>query len=204
MTTRDHRGSLFVVSAPSGAGKTTLCQRLASELENIRHSVSYTTRKPRKDEVNDRDYTFIDRDTFMRMVAADDFVEWAEVHGNLYGTSRNRIEEMLVSGVDVMLDIDTQGAAQMRKLRKAVCIFIMPPSMEVLRQRIDTRRSNSPDDIELRLRRATDEIREYKNYDYVIVNDRFEDALAGLKAIVTAERLRTERINPQWVNNFGI
>lgn len=200
----NHRGSLFVVSAPSGAGKTTLCQRLASEIENIRHSVSYTTRKPRKGEINDRDYTFTDRDTFMRMAEADDFIEWAEVHGNLYGTSKNRIEDMLVSGMDVMLDIDTQGAAQMRKLREAVYIFIMPPSMEVLRQRIDTRMSNSPDDIDMRLRRATDEIREYKNYDYVIVNDRFEDALAGLKAIVTAERLRTARINPQWVKNFGI
>lgn len=200
----NHRGSLFVVSAPSGAGKTTLCQRLASEIEDIRHSVSYTTRKPRKGEVNDRDYTFTDRDTFMRMAEADDFIEWAEVHGNLYGTSKNRIEDMLVSGMDVMLDIDTQGAAQMRKLREAVYIFIMPPSMEVLRQRIDTRMSNSPDDIDIRLRRATDEIREYKNYDYVIVNDRFEDALAGLKAIVTAERLRTARINPQWVKNFGI
>lgn len=200
----NHRGSLFVVSAPSGAGKTTLCQRLASEIEDIRHSVSYTTRKPRKGEVNDRDYTFTDRDTFMRMAEADDFIEWAEVHGNLYGTSKNRIEDMLVSGMDVMLDIDTQGAAQMRKLREAVYIFIMPPSMEVLRQRIDTRMSNSPDDIDMRLRRATDEIREYKNYDYVIVNDRFEDALAGLKAIVTAERLRTAMINPQWVKNFGI
>lgn len=200
----NHRGSLFVVSAPSGAGKTTLCQRLASEIENIRHSVSYTTRKPRKGEINDRDYTFTDRDTFMRMADADDFIEWAEVHGNLYGTSKNRIEDMLVSGMDVMLDIDTQGAAQMRKLREAVYIFIMPPSMEVLRQRIDTRMSNSPDDIDMRLRRATDEIREYKNYDYVIVNDRFEDALAGLKAIVAAERLRTARINPQWVKNFGI
>lgn len=204
MTMWNHRGSLFVVSAPSGAGKTTLCQRLASEIEDIRHSVSYTTRKPRKGEVNDRDYTFTDRDTFMRMAEADDFIEWAEVHGNLYGTSKNRIEDMLVSGMDVMLDIDTQGAAQMRKLREAVYIFIMPPSMEVLRQRIDTRMSNSPDDIDMRLRRATDEIREYKNYDYVIVNDRFEDALAGLKAIVTAERLRTARINPQWVKNFGI
>lgn len=204
MTMWNHRGSLFVVSAPSGAGKTTLCQRLASEIENIRHSVSYTTRKPRKGEINDRDYTFTDRDTFMRMAEADDFIEWAEVHGNLYGTSKNRIEDMLVSGMDVMLDIDTQGAAQMRKLREAVYIFIMPPSMEVLRQRIDTRMSNSPDDIDMRLRRATDEIREYKNYDYVIVNDRFEDALAGLKAIVTAERLRTARINPQWVKNFGI
>lgn len=204
MTIWNHRGSLFVVSAPSGAGKTTLCQRLASELDNIRHSVSYTTRRPRKGEVNDRDYTFTDRDTFMRMVETDDFIEWAEVHGNLYGTSKNRIEDMLVSGMDVMLDIDTQGAAQMRKLREAVYIFIMPPSMEVLRQRIDTRMCNSPDDIDMRLRRATDEIREYKNYDYVIVNDRFEDALAGLKAIVTAERLRTARINPQWVKNFGI
>lgn len=204
MTMWKHRGSLFVVSAPSGAGKTTLCQRLAYELDNIRHSVSYTTRKPRKGEVNDRDYTFTDRDTFMRMVEADDFIEWAEVHGNLYGTSKNRIEDMLVLGMDVMLDIDTQGAAQMRKLREAVYIFIMPPSMEVLRQRIDTRMCNSPDDIDMRLRRATDEIREYKNYDYVIVNDRFEDALAGLKAIVTAERLRTARINPQWVKNFGI
>jgi len=197
---RKHRGNLFVVSAPSGAGKTTLCQRLTCQTPNIRHSVSYTTRPPRRDEVNGRDYTFVDEDEFRKMVEAGEFVEWARVHGHLYGTPRGRLEEMRDEGIDVILDIDTQGARQMRNnYGEGVYIFILPPSMDALRERLEKRMSNSPEEIDLRMKRATEEIREYKSYDYVIVNNNFDEALLELKAVVMAERVRTDSLDPEWV-----
>lgn len=197
---RVKKGSLFVVSAPSGAGKTTLCQRLSRVLENIKHSVSYTTRSPRQGEVNDRDYTFISEKKFMEMVKGGEFAEWARVHGNLYGTSKRRLNEMLNSGIDVILDIDVQGSAKIRKVYKdGVYIFILPPSIDTLRERLLMRGSNSEEDIRLRLNEAKREIRQYKNYDYVIVNDRFEDALLELISIVRARRLGVKRIEPSWV-----
>ncbi|GAB4411442.1 MAG: guanylate kinase [Thermodesulfovibrionales bacterium] len=197
---KKHRGNLFIVSAPSGAGKTTLCQRLTSVVHNIRHSVSYTTRPPRRDEVNGRDYNFIDEDEFRKMIEAGDFVEWARVHGHLYGTSRDRLEEMRDEGIDVILDIDTQGAKQMRNnCKDGVYIFILPPSMDALRERLEKRMSNSTEEIDLRMKRAREEIGEYKSYDYVIVNNDFDEALMELKAIVMAERIKTDSLDPQWV-----
>jgi len=197
---RVKKGSLFVVSAPSGAGKTTLCQRLSRVLENIKHSVSYTTRSPRRGEVNDRDYTFISEKKFMEMVRRGEFAEWARVHGNLYGTSKRRLNEMLNSGIDVILDIDVQGAEKIRKVyRDGVYIFILPPSIDALKERLHTRGSNSEEDIRLRLNEAKREIKQYKNYDYVIVNDRFEDALLELISIVRARRLSVKRVEPSWV-----
>jgi len=198
------RGSVFVVSAPSGAGKTTLCQRLTADLRDIRHSVSYTTRKPRPNEVNDRDYSFVSEEDFRRMAAAGEFAEWAEVHGNLYGTSVKRVEEMLEGGVDAILDVDTRGAAQLRKVyRDGVFVFILPPSMRALRERLTARMSDSAEEIERRLKRARDEIRDYRSYDYVIVNDVFEAALRELEAIVTAKRLESGSVDPEWVDeNF--
>jgi len=197
---RVKKGSLFVVSAPSGAGKTTLCQRLSRVLENIKHSVSYTTRSPRRGEVNDRDYTFISEKKFMEMVRRGEFAEWARVHGNLYGTSKRRLNEMLNSGIDVILDIDVQGAEKIRKVYKdGVYIFILPPSIDALKERLHTRGSNSEEDIRLRLNEAKREIKQYKNYDYVIVNDRFEDALLELISIVRARRLSVKRVEPSWV-----
>lgn len=183
------KGKLFVVSAPSGAGKTTLCKRLGSTLSGIKHSVSYTTRKPRPGEVNDEDYTFVDEERFRRMIKSGEFVEWAEVHGNLYGTSKKRLQEMLESGTDVILDIDTKGARQMRKtFRDGFYIFVLPPSMDTLRERLQKRMSESGNEMEGRLKRARDEIRDYAMYDYVIVNDIFEKALKELQAIVVSER----------------
>jgi guanylate kinase len=199
---RRNRGNLFVVSAPSGAGKTTLCQRLGTTLPGIRHSVSYTTRRPRPSEVDGRDYTFVDEAEFRRMAGAGEFAEWAEVHGNLYGTSKRRIEEMLEGGTDVILDIDTQGARKMRDLyRYGVYIFILPPSMKELRERLQGRMSDTEGEIESRLRRARQEIADYKNYDYVIVNEVFEEALGELRAIVVAKRVCTENIKPSWVED---
>lgn len=200
---REQRGSIFIVSAPSGAGKTTLCQKLTSVLSGIRHSVSHTTRPPRRGEVNDRDYTFVDEKKFQRMIDEGEFLEWAKVHGNFYGTSMRRLEEMRNEGIDVILDIDTQGARQIRNCcDSGVYIFIMPPSMDALRDRLNKRMSNSYEEIEMRVRRAVEEIREYKDYDYVIVNDDFEKALMEIKAIVIAERVRTYRLDPDWFKNF--
>ena len=202
------KGSLFVISAPSGAGKTTLCNKLCATLPRIRHSVSYTTRLPRPGEINDIHYSFIDKDTFMAMVAEGQFIEWAEVHGNYYGTSRKRIEELTGGEIDVILDVDVQGASQIKNKIASVsggCIFVfvLPPSMEVLVRRLRERQSDCDEVIEKRLRSAVQEIREYKNYDYVIVNDTIDDALKELTSIVLANRIRQRRIDHEWIHkNF--
>lgn len=199
---RSHRGDLFIVSAPSGAGKTSLCQRLAADLPDIRHSVSYTTRQPRRGEINDRDYTFVSEKEFIRMADAGEFAEWAKVHGNYYGTSKRRLEMLREEGINVILDIDTQGAKSIRNVyNDGVFIFILPPTMKALRDRLEKRMSDSPEEIEIRLKRASEEIREYKMYDYVIVNSDFEEALAELKAIVVAEERQAQRIDPKWVRD---
>ncbi|MBA3060817.1 MAG: guanylate kinase [Nitrospirae bacterium] len=201
---RKNRGRLFIVSAPSGTGKTTLCQNLSSIIQNLRHSVSYTTRPMRHGEVNNRDYTFIKEDVFRRMVRRDEFVEWAEVHGNLYGTSRKRLEAMLDKGIDVILDVDTQGARQIRKKYKdGIYIFILPPSLRALKERLKKRMCNSKEEIQRRLKRTVYEIREYKKYDYVIINTVFDTAIEEIKAIISSEKLRTDNIDPLWVKkNF--
>lgn len=194
------RGSIFIISAPSGAGKTTLCKEVVKLLPNLRFSVSYTTRQPRDGEINGEDYNFIDEKRFRKMIEDGEFVEWAEVHGNYYGTSGKVLNDMIESGLDVILDIDVQGAAQIKKnLEGGVYIFVLPPTMEELRRRLDIRGQNSPDEIRRRLKRALDEIREYKNYDYVIVNDIFEEALTALRSIIIAEGKKVKRIDDSWV-----
>ena len=199
------KGNLFIISAPSGTGKTTLCRQLIDELPGIRHSVSYTTRNPRPGEVNDRDYTFVDEGEFRKMIEEDEFVEWAKVHGNLYGTSRRRLEEMMGKGLDVLLDIDTQGARHLRASREnGVYIFLLPPSLDVLRARLEGRMSDSSENINLRMTRAVQEIGEYKNYDYVIVNAVLDQALTELKAVVIAERVRSKRVNPEWIRSATV
>lgn len=188
------------MSAPSGAGKTSLCRKLTSVLPNIKHAVSYTTRPPRKGEVNDRDYTFVSEEEFKRMAENGEFAEWARVHGNLYGTSRGRLEELRAAGTDVILDIDTQGAKELRAhYDDGVYIFILPPSLDALRERLEKRMSNSPKEIELRIKRAFEEIRDFTEYNYVIINTDFSEALGELKAIVVAEDKKTSRIDPAWV-----
>ncbi len=200
MRKRKNKGSIFVISAPSGAGKTTMCKKILSTDSAVRQSVSFTTRAPREGEVNDEDYTFISEKKFRDMAAAGEFVEWAEVHGNLYGTARRRLEELMESGLDVLLDIDIQGARQIRKsLEGGVFIFILPPSMTVLRKRLEERGSNTEEDMEKRLNRAIDEIRDYTLYDYVIVNDRLRESVGGLEAIIAAQRLRTEKTDTDWL-----
>lgn len=200
MAAKKRRGQLFIVSAPSGAGKTSLCRELTTVVPNIRHSVSYTTRPPRKGEENDRDYTFIDEAGFMKMAEKGDFAEWARVHGHLYGTSRRRLEEMRNAGIDVILDIDTKGAGLMREgSGNGVYIFILPPSLDALRERLHKRMSNSPEEIDIRMKRAVEEIKDYKSYDYVIVNEDFDEALAELKSIIAAEEKRTSNVDEEWI-----
>jgi guanylate kinase len=187
-------GILFVVSAPSGAGKTSLVKGLLETGSGVRLSISYTTRAPRAGEVNGRDYHFVTRDTFLEMQEAGDFLESAEVYGNLYGTSHRWVRGELAAGRDVLLEIDTQGAAQVRRLfPESVGIFIFPPSLEVLEARLRARSQDSPEVIARRLAAARGEMGHAGAYDYVIINDKLSEALQDLAGIIRAERLRTPR-----------
>jgi guanylate kinase len=203
MRKRKSKGSIFVVSAPSGAGKTTICKKICAADKALRQSVSFTTRPPREGETNDEDYTFISEGEFREMAKKGEFVEWAEVHGNFYGTSRRRLEELVHTGFDALLDIDVQGALQIRNsFKDGVFVFILPPSMEVLRKRLAKRGSNSRADMERRLARAADEIKDYIHYDYVIVNDVLRTAVSSLGAVIVAERLRSAKIDADWVKEI--
>lgn len=194
-------GRLFVVSAPSGAGKTSLCRAVSEALDNVSHSVSYTTRKPRPGELDGRDYYFVSHERFSEMIGAGDFAEWAEVHANRYGTSRRVLDDMLSKGLDVILDIDTQGAQQIRKkYDAAVSVFIMPPSLEILEERLRNRKSDHEDEIRRRMKRALVELGDFDKYDYIIVNREFDRALSELRSIITAERCRTRFANTDWIH----
>lgn len=192
-------GELFIVSSPSGGGKTTLIRRvmdiMAAQGWQAHFSVSHTTRKPRPGERNGVDYYFVTRETFQAMVTNNEFLEYAEVHGNLYGTSWREIEGKREAGVDVFLDIDVQGARQVRgKVPDAVKVFVFPPSYQELRRRLETRRQDDPATVALRMRNALNEMREYGEFDYVIINDELEVATTELASIVTASRLRSNRM----------
>ena len=184
-------GSLYVVASPSGAGKTTLVQRLLQQERDIRLSVSYTTRSPRAGEENGREYNFIDAERFRNMIGQGEFLEWAEVHGNFYGTSKTWIVNRIVDNHDVLLEIDWQGAQQVRALfPEAIGIFILPPSLEALEMRLRGRGTDSPDVIARRLAAAQDEMRHVGEFDYVIINDVLEQAVEDIRSVVRASRLR--------------
>lgn len=188
-------GILFVISAPSGAGKTTLCKEIIDFFPALRHSVSYTTRTIRPGERDGIDYHFVTRETFDAMMAEGAFAEWAEVHGNRYGTAIETLERFRSEGRDVLLDIDCQGAGQMKKsCRQGVFIFILPPSFTELRRRLQGRNTDAPEVIDRRIANARHEIREAVWYDYLVVNDDFPRALEELKAIIVAEGCRTSRL----------
>lgn len=190
------RGTLFVVSAPSGAGKTTLCRELRLRVPGLSYSVSVTTRAPRPGEIDGIDFEFVDEARFREMIAAGEFAEHAVVHGHLYGTRASSIERALAGGTDVLLDIDTQGATRLKEhAPEAVLIFIVAPSMAVLEQRLRERRSDNDSDITRRLWRAREEIALWRQYDYLIVNRDVKEALDQLEAIVVAERNRTSRLS---------
>ena len=189
------RGTLFVVSAPSGAGKTTLCREIRLCLPDLAYSVSVTTRPPRPGEIDGADFRFVGVSEFQAMLARGEFAEWATVHGNLYGTRARALEDALATGRDVLLDIDTQGAAQLRaRYPDAVLIFILAPSVKELEQRLRERRSNMDADIERRLVRAREEIALWRQYDYLIVNRDVKEAMEQLESIILAERCRVVRL----------
>ncbi|TAM56066.1 MAG: guanylate kinase [Acidobacteria bacterium] len=193
------RGELFIVASPSGGGKTTLIRRVMQELaaqgRQAHFSVSHTTRAPRSCERDGVDYHFVDRSTFQRMAAAGGFLEFAEVHSNLYGTSRAEVERKLESGCDVFLDIDVQGARQVRaSVPDVVKVFIFPPSHAELYRRLVARRQDAEDAIALRIKNAVQEMREYAEFDYVIINDCLEDATRALASVVAVARMRPFRM----------
>jgi guanylate kinase len=189
------RGTLFVVSAPSGAGKTTLCREIRLRLPDLAYSVSVTTRPPRPGEIDGADFRFVGAPEFRAMLARGEFAEWATVHGNLYGTRARALEDALNTGRDVLLDIDTQGAAQLRaRYPDAVLIFILAPSVKDLEQRLRERRSDVDADIERRLVRAREEIALWRQYDYLIVNRDVKEAMEQLESIILAERCRVARL----------
>jgi guanylate kinase len=187
----EYPGNLFVVAAPSGAGKSSLVKSLLELDSHLVVSISHTTRKPRGQERDGREYHFIDEKTFRTMVAAGDFFEWAEVHGNLYGTSKAGVETMVKSGQDVVLEIDWQGALQIKTLfPNAVLIFILPPSYEELAQRLTRRGEDGAQVIAQRLANARHEVAQAKHFDFVIINALFEIAVFDLKTVVHSQRLK--------------
>jgi guanylate kinase len=189
------RGLLFIVSAPSGAGKTTIVERLVEEMPQLRMSRSYTSRPARQGEVDGVDYNFVSRVRFEEMVAAGEFLEWADVFGNLYGTCAADTERMLAAGDDVVLVIDVQGARQVRGRQSgALCVFVMPPSSAELEQRLRGRSKDSEAAIRRRLTVAKDEVASFSEYDYIVVNDELAAAVDRLRSIVIAERARRARM----------
>jgi guanylate kinase len=199
-TVQAGQGDLFIVSSPSGGGKTTIINRTMESFRRrgveFHFSVSHTTRPPRSGEVDGRDYHFVSRETFDRMIGADEFLEHAVVHGNFYGTARRAVAEATGRGIDVILDIDVQGARKVKtnwRGRPPVKIFVFPPSYEELRRRLQLRRTDEQEVIERRLRNAGAEFAEYGEYDHVIINDDLDRAVTELEAILTAARLRPDR-----------
>jgi guanylate kinase len=187
----DYPGNLFVVAAPSGAGKSSLVKALLELDSHLVVSISHTTRPPRGQEQHGREYYFIEETEFRQKIAADAFFEWAEVHGNLYGTSRQAVEERIAGGQDVVLEIDWQGALQIKKIfPNAILIFILPPSWDELAQRLNRRGEDRPEVIAQRLVNARIEVAQARHFDFVIINALFETALFDLKAIVHSQRLK--------------
>lgn len=187
----DYPGNLYVVAAPSGAGKSSLVKALMELDSRVLPSVSHTTRAPRGQEKHGREYFFVSQQEFDAMVLGEAFLEWAHVHGQRYGTSRKAIEDRIAQGSDVILEIDFQGAVQIKRIfANAVLIFILPPSWEELRSRLERRGEDAPDVIELRLQNAALELAQAREFDFVIINELFERALFDLKAIVHAQRLK--------------
>ncbi len=187
----DYPGNLYVIAAPSGAGKSSLVKALLHGDAHLKASVSHTTRAPRGQEQDGQAYYFVSPSVFDEMVKADAFLEWARVHNHQYGTSHRTLQERMAEGVDVVLEIDFQGALQIKRLfPAAVLVFILPPSWQELRARLERRGEDAPEIIDMRLKNASHEVAQVRAFDFVIINELFEDALSDLKAIVRTQRLR--------------
>lgn len=191
----NRKGILYIISAPSGAGKTSICRAILSLFPNLRQSISFTTRGVRVGEQDGRDYHFVSPETFAKMVEDDAFVEWAEVHGNCYGTARATLEQASEEGADVLLEIDFQGAEQLRESGlDGVFIFILPPDMGELRRRLESRNTDDTKIVSRRMANAAGEISEATNFDYLVVNDVLDQAVEKVRAIMIAETSRTGRV----------
>ena len=190
--------SVFIISAPSGSGKSTLVHRIMQSVPRLVFSISYTTRPPRGTEVNGVDYVFISRPEFLACLDRGEFLEYAEVFGNFYGTHRSTFEQAAHQGNDLVLDIDVQGARQLKvAIPEAISVFVLPPSREVLEQRLRARSQDSEEVIQRRLKGAAEEVRNYTQYDYVLINREIEESAARLASIVRAERLRKARMEEE-------
>jgi guanylate kinase len=201
----ERRGILYIISAPSGAGKTTLCKQVVASVSGLWHSVSFTTRKPRPGEEHGREYFFIDENAFHDMVARNEFLEYAHVYSNWYGTPRKPLMDHMEQGVDVLLEIDVQGALQIKKkFSDAVYIFILPPSMDILRARLQGRGADSQEEIVRRLQKVKEEVWCFREYYYIVRNDDLTQSLCELQSIFVAERLKTKRMDMQWLERSFI
>ncbi len=202
-TSLKREGTLFVVSAPSGTGKTTICRKLLKKYDTLKLSVSYTTRPPRKGEENDIDYTYVTKEKFKKMIDNGEFAEWAMVYGNFYGTSLKRLKKLNKDGYDIILDIDTRGAMQLKNTYdKAVYVFILPPSMQILKDRLVSRKTETADAVKKRLESAREEISCYEKYDYIIVNDILKNAYQELESIILATKARTANADLKWIKRL--
>ncbi|HJX34828.1 MAG TPA: guanylate kinase [Desulfatiglandales bacterium] len=200
-----NKGQIYVFSGPSGAGKSTLVHRLRQRVNGLGYSVSHTSRAPRGGEVDGVDYHFVDRDTFSRMIENGSFVEWATVYGDFYGTSFSGLLDQIDRGIDVVLDVDYQGAANIKAhYKESVLIYILPPSLEILEKRLRERATDDDDVIDARLRQALDDIRKCGVYDYLIINDDLEEAVEKAVSIIHADSCRTSRVMPGVKEIFGL
>ena len=201
----ERRGILYIISAPSGAGKTTLCKQIVASVSGLWHSVSFTTRKPRPGEEHGREYFFIEEKLVHDMVARHEFLEYAHVYSNWYGTPRKPLMEKMEQGIDVLLEIDVQGALQIKKkFGDAVYIFILPPSMDILRARLQGRGSDSQEEIVRRLQKVREEVWSFREYYYIVRNDDLTQSLHELQSIFVAERLKTKRMDMHWLEQSFI
>lgn len=203
MVKRKKTGTLIVLSGPSGAGKGTICNELLKQVDTLNLSISMTTRSPRESEVDGKDYYFVTKEQFEEYIAKGNFLEYAKVHGdNYYGTPKNKVEEILSSGRDIILEIDIQGALEVKeKMKEGIFIFIMPPSMRELKDRLVKRNTESKDKIIERFKNAYKEINEVTKYNYIVINDEVQNAVDKVKAIILAEKCRVDRIEDFELNN---
>ncbi len=199
------KGILYVLSGPSGSGKTTLAKHLVNTVHSVDFAISYTTRKKRDGEEDGVDYKFVDENTFQQMINEEKFAEWAEVHGNLYGTPIKEIDKILDKGIDILLDIDVQGSSQIKeKYNNSVHVFLVPPDLNTLRERLSNRNTENSSDLEKRLKRAVNEISRIRDYDYIIVSDDIEKSLNKLESIIECIRSKTEFMINNIFNLYSI